>query len=115
MITLGALDSGLELSVEQIYEDGLLPLQETVPELLADLFVRSIVAIFVFDVGLLADGIYVLVEGLEEDTQHLLAIMLGEPGKLDGFPCHHLLDIPWCHVFLATEEKLGNEASESNG
>ena len=65
MITDGAIDTRLELPVEQFDENRVVSLHERVPELFSDYAIRPTIAVFHLNVRLLADRIEVFVHRLE--------------------------------------------------
>ena len=71
-----AVHSRFELAVEELDEDGVVSLHEGVPELSGNDLVGAAIAVFHLDVGLLGDGVQVLVHRLQQDRKHLLRVVL---------------------------------------
>ena len=68
MITLSALNSRLQLSIEQIDKYGLFSFLESIPELFADLCISPVATILILDIWLLSYFIDILMERLEQYT-----------------------------------------------
>lgn len=98
--TLKTFYSRFKLPIEKINKNTFFSPFEAIPELLTYFAVRSVIWIFILNIGLLWDSIQVLMQSFEKKTKHFLWIMLCESLELSRSPSNNFFDIPWRYIFL---------------
>ena len=88
-----ASNLGFELSVEEVYHDGLISQDVVLPSLGCDYYIRATQAVFQLDVGLVCYTVEIFVKAIKKKGQKLLRVLLLEAGKVRSISAREIFFI----------------------